>query len=173
MSVLATMKITPAENEDFQEIWEIILACKDHLISQNIFQWDEEYPKPSHIKNDIANGALVKYVLDGRIVGIISFDSCQTPEYQSVHWQFTTEPIAVIHRLAVHPKFQNNGFSSRLMEFAEKTIADTKVSSIRLDAYAGNPMLLEYYVKKGYLKAGEIYLFHKKLPFVCFEKAIQ
>ncbi len=167
------MKIKPAANEDFQEIWELLLACKNHLISRNIFQWDEEYPNPSHVKNDIANGALVKYVLDGRIVGIVSFDGCQTPEYQSVNWKFTTKSIAVIHRLAVHPEFQGKGFSSRLMEFAEKAIADKGFSSIRLDAYGGNSMLLEYYRKKGYVQAGKICWFHKELPFVCFEKQIK
>ncbi len=167
------MSIELTKYEDFEEVYALLLACKDRLIDQGIFQWDEEYPNSDHVKGDIANGSLVKYVLENKLAGVISFDNCQEPEYNFVHWKYNSGSIAVVHRLAVHPTLQGQGLASKLMAFAEKTIAEKGFYSIRLDAYSGNSMLLEYYKKLGYQKAGEIYFPSRDLPFICFEKQVK
>ena len=38
------MEIRLATNKDINRIIEITNACAKHMISQNIFQWNEQYP---------------------------------------------------------------------------------------------------------------------------------
>lgn len=45
-----------ATTEDAARIWEIILQAKAQMLRQNKQQWDETYPLPENIANDIRNG---------------------------------------------------------------------------------------------------------------------
>lgn len=164
------MTLIPATEKDFEQIYTLLVSCKEHLIAQNIWQWGNDYPHPAHVQADIRRGALLKYQLEKDIVGTISLDDQQEPEYSSVPWKFTGESIAVIHRLAVHPQLQGSGHGSLIMDRVEDIIMTNGFSSIRLDAYSGNPKLLEYYQKRGYRRAGEISYASRSLPFICFEK---
>lgn len=78
--------------------------------------------------------------------------------------------VLIIHRLAVHPLFQNQGFAKRLMDFAEDYAINENFSSIRLDAYSANEKVLRFYEAREYKKRGEVYFPDRKLPFYCYEK---
>jgi ribosomal protein S18 acetylase RimI-like enzyme len=79
----------------------------------------------------------------------------------------------IIHRLAVDPDYQGLGLSSSLMEYAENYVIENGYSAIRLDAYVGNKMVLDFYRRKAYQEAGEVYFPRRILPFKCFEKSIE
>lgn len=164
------MILEPATDQDFDEAYTLLVACKEDLMTQNIGQWDDNYPNPDHVAADIHQGGLFKYVLETDIVGIISIDSKQEPEYSSIPWTYTGGSIAIIHRLAVHPLLQGRGYGSRIMDGAEKIINEKDFSTIRLDAYAGNLKLLEFYEKRGYRRVGDFFYPSRPLPFICFEK---
>jgi len=149
------------------------LEVMDYLIEQGVFQWNAEYPNLKYVENDIAKGSLVKLTNDYQLVGIVSFDDFQEPEYRTVNWQINCESIAVIHRLAVDPLFQGKGFAMILMNFAEKSISEAGFQAIRLDAYSGNEMVLGIYDNLGYKRIGEIYFPSRSLPFICMEKSIK
>jgi ribosomal protein S18 acetylase RimI-like enzyme len=68
--------------------------------------------------------------------GVVSINSIQEDEYRSIPWEDKNGKILVIHRLAVHPKYQRKGYASKLMDFAEMPGFDNNYSSIRLDAYS-------------------------------------
>ena len=167
------MSIELTTKHDAKAIFTLLSRCKDNLIEQGIFQWDAKYPNLDYVKNDIAKGSLVKLISGDQMVGVVSFDDFQEPEYSAVNWQIKCEPIAVIHRLAVDPLFQGKGFAGTLMNFAERSISEAGFQAIRLDAYSGNEMVLRFYKKLGYKIVGEIYFPRMKLPFICMEKSIK
>lgn len=167
------MNIKFAETHDIKAVFELLSRCRDNLIEQRIFQWDDQYPKLEYVINDINKNSLAKLTDKNQLVGVISFDDFQEPEYKAVNWQINCELTAVIHRLAVDPMFQKKGYAGKLMNFAEKTISASGFQAVRLDAYSGNEMLSGFYEKLGYKKAGEVYFPGRSLPFICMEKSIK
>ncbi len=167
------MNIEFATKHDVKAVFALLSRCKDNLIEQSIFQWDVDYPKLEYVESDIIKGSLAKLANIDQLVGVISFDDFQEPEYKDVAWQINCESITVIHRLAVDPLFQGKGYAKKLMSFAEKTISESGFQAIRLDAYSGNEMLLGFYEKLGYKRVGEIHFPSRSLPFICMEKSIK
>ena len=165
------MDIERATNEDKEEIFALMVRCKNRLIEQKIYQWDLEYPSINYIDRDISKGSLRKLSINGKLAGVISFDDFQEPQYSSVNWRLTMAPIIVIHRLAVTPEFQGAGLAKRLMSFAEISAAKAGYATIRLDAYSGNEAVVGFYTRRGYKKAGEIFFPRRELPFVCMERS--
>lgn len=92
------MNIDQATNEDKDEIFALLLRCKNRLIEQEIYQWDSEYPSIDYINCDISKGSLRKLSINGKIAGVISFDDFQESQYSSVNWRLTTNPVIVIQR---------------------------------------------------------------------------
>ena len=167
-----TMRILKANLNDSTEILKIFERCKEKLVIQRIYQWDDEYPNVQYINEDINTGALYKGVVESRIAAVISFDESQEKEYEMLNWRYTNGTSLIVHRLAVDPDFQGLRFSSILMEYAENYAIENGFSSIRLDAYVGNKMVIDFYRRKGYREAGEVYFPRRTLAFKCFEKSI-
>jgi len=89
-----------------------------------------------------------------------------------VHWKNNEGKVLVIHRLAVHPPFQKQGFAKKLMDFAEDHAIKNGCAAVRLDAYSGNERVLRFYENRGYQKRGEVNFSGRVLPFFCYEKEI-
>jgi ribosomal protein S18 acetylase RimI-like enzyme len=164
------MSIELATDKDIEGIYDLLLKCRDRLIEQEIHQWDEEYPSIEYINLDVSTGSLRKLTQGRQIVGVVSFDDSQEPQYAEVPWKLTERPIVVIHRLAVLPEYQGNGFAGELMNYAERSAFELQFSSIRLDAYSGNSQVVQFYERRGYKRAGEVYFPRRELPFICMER---
>ncbi len=170
--VPGNVSIELAERRDADAVVRLLSDCRDQLLGQGIHQWDEEYPSIDYVVSDVAQGSLRKLVLSGRIVAVISFDEIQEPEYSTVRWRFTEPPILVIHRLAVSPSFQGRGYARMLVDHVEQSARDLQFNSIRIDTYSGNTRVLDFYQRRGYERAGEVYFPRRELPFVCMERAV-
>ena len=59
-----------------------------------------------------------------------------------------------MHKLAIHPKFQGNGYSKEMMATAEEYACRNNYDCIRMDVYSGNPITIKLYEKRDYLKTG-------------------
>jgi ribosomal protein S18 acetylase RimI-like enzyme len=156
-----------------ETIYEIVKNCKTALQSDGIFQWTEHYPTLSIIQNDIELGHLYQIQSDKDILGIINISTIQEEEYKTINWLYPDETCLVIHRLAIDPKHQRQGFAQKLMTFAENYGIENGFHSIRLDAYSQNTRVLKFYETRGYTKKGEVYFPKRDLPFYCYEKQIQ
>ena len=71
------------------------------------------------------------------------------PQYEEVEFELPAAASLAIHRLAVDPDYQGRGYAGMMVGFAEKFAADLGYSSMRLDAFSGNPVALELYEKTG------------------------
>ncbi len=167
------MIIQQATTNYRQAIFEIFQNCKLAMEKEGIFQWNQSYPNIEVISSDILRGH--SYGLydenEKTCVGVISINTDQEPEYKSVKWE-DIGLVLIIHRLAIAPSHQNNGFARSLMDFAENYGLKNGFTSIRLDAYSGNLRAINFYEKRGYIKRGEIYFAGRDLPFFCLEKKL-
>jgi ribosomal protein S18 acetylase RimI-like enzyme len=167
------MQIRLASLKDIENVMELIKNCIKDMESRGIYQWNEYYPTSEIFHEDIKISSL--YILEDKntCLGIISINDDQSPEYKELVWTNEDGKILVIHRLAVNPEYQKQGIGRQLMDFAENYASERGYTSIRLDAYSGNPRALNLYEYRGFKKVGQIFFPRRKLPFYCYEKLIE
>jgi len=166
------LKIVKATKDDRGDIMELIKCCILEMESRGIYQWNEHYPTLDIISGDVENGSMYVIKEENSIWGIIAINEEQSPEYYNLSWGCNEGKALVVHRLAVQPKKQRNGIAKELMDFAENYAKEKEYTSIRLDAYCGNPGALRLYKQRGYIRVGQVYFPMRDLPFNCYEKVL-
>ena len=155
---------------DIGNILEITKACAASMIAKNIFQWNEFYPNKTPFINDANRGELYVLEIDDKILGCITISTFMDEEYIPVTWLTTNENNIYIHRLAVHPNQQGQGYAQKLMQFAENYAQKNKFQSVRLDTFSQNKRNQKFYELRGYKKLGNIYFpKQSEYPFHCYE----
>jgi ribosomal protein S18 acetylase RimI-like enzyme len=156
-----------------EKIFKIFKDCKKSMELENIFQWTDSYPNLEIIIKDIDNKELYELYKEDDLIGVICFNTRQEPEYLTIDWLDKNENFLVVHRLAINPSFQNQGFAKELMIFAEDYALNKGFTSIRLDAYSGNEKALRLYERLNYKKRGKINFPERDLPFYCYERILK
>jgi len=136
-----------------------------------MFQWNQSYPSLDVIENDIQNKTLFTLTDNWVIKGIIVLNESQPPEYKQIDWEYTntSDPVMIIHRLAVHPLFQNQGVGRKMMDFAIEYAGKKNYPLIRLDVFEGNLSANKLYSKLGFSEAGKFRFPFQETEFVCYE----
>ena len=166
------MAVIAASSAHLDQTIRAVDACVSKLLSLGIDQWDDEYPSRQIISAAIENQSLYVIVESESVVAAVGLDSEQPDEYQSCAWQ-SDDHALVVHHLLVHPNYWGKGYASRLMNFAESHVQALGASSIRLDAYKGNPAALSLYRTRSYSEVGEVTFPRRSLAFICFEKQVE
>jgi ribosomal protein S18 acetylase RimI-like enzyme len=167
------MSITLATRSEIGRIMSLIKDCIKDMESQGIYQWNEYYPTLKVIQDDIENGSMHILKESDEVVGIITVNEEQDPEWSQVNWSTQKGKVLAIHRLAVNPKWQNRGIGVRLLDFAEAYAAKNMYTSIRLDSYSGNPGAIRLYEGHGYKRVGQVHFPGRELPFYCYDKILK
>ena len=162
-----------AKIEEIHEILSVTKACANHMISKNIFQWNEEYPSKEAFETDISRNELYVLIIDKKLVGTLVLTPLIDEEYIPVKWLTPSINNIYVHRLSIHPNYQGNGYAQQLMDFAENFAIENGYSSIRLDTYSKNPRNQKIYELRDYIKTGSIYFPRQsEAPFYCYEKVL-
>ncbi|WP_346881712.1 GNAT family N-acetyltransferase [uncultured Algibacter sp.] len=160
---LATIK-------DIDNILEVTKACAAFMVKQGIYQWNEFYPNKKAFVNDFERKELYVLELENRIIGCITISTYMDKEYIPISWLTSNDKNIYIHRLAVHPDFQGQGFAQQLMQFAETFAKNNNFTSVRLDTFSENKRNTKFYEKRGYKRLGDIFFpKQSKSPFYCYE----
>lgn len=166
------MEIIKAVENDLDSLMDLFSSVVKHLRQNGNYQWDSQYPNGDIIRDDLEKGCLYGIVEDSNYIGTITINEQQEAEYLTLKWDDTKGKFLCIHRLVIHPKYQGKGIGKKLLQFAGETAFNKGYSSIRLDAYSGNPIALNLYEKHGYRRKGEVFFPRRELPFICYEIVI-
>jgi len=159
-----------AKKEEIDQILRITKACAAYLISQNIFQWSDQYPSKEIFLSDIDRDELYILIKHDRIIGFIVITPIMDIEYKEVDWLTPDDNNIYIHRLAIHPEEQGKGYAQSLMDFAEDLAIKNNYTSIRLDTFSKNIRNQNFYELRRYHKLGNVYFLNQsKDPFYCYE----
>ncbi len=171
---MKTIEITTATTSQVADLVALYRRCGADMWENGYDNWGDFYPSIETIETDIALQSLFVLKQGSKIIGVVALDENQPPMYHDVSWEYKSEKVLVVHRLAIDVFFQGQGFAKMLMHFAEKFALSNGYDVIRLDAYSINPPLLQFYTKLGYQITKEtISLGDRwKHPFHCFEKRI-
>ncbi|MDT0555653.1 GNAT family N-acetyltransferase [Patiriisocius hiemis] len=164
--------ITKAKHSEIDKIITITRACAAKMISEGIFQWNEHYPNKEAFINDCNRGELYVLLVAEKIIGSITVSTFKDKEYQTVTWLTPDHNNYYIHRLAIQPKYQGQGYAKKLMDFAEEIAKQNNAASVRLDTFSKNKRNQKFYEARGYTKLENIYFpKQSKHPFYCYELA--
>lgn len=165
--------------EDLPAIMEIISEAQSYFSRQGIRQWQNGYPNPEVISNDMRRGN--SYVLveenpetdrPGKILAtvMISFDG--EPTYAQIDGEWITDgPYAVIHRLAVRPELKGRNIAGWIIGQAEQMCARRKYPSIRIDTHEENHSMQQVAAKNGFQYCG-IIIVADGSPRLAYEKTL-
>jgi ribosomal protein S18 acetylase RimI-like enzyme len=166
--------VEKARPVDFEAILSVYRLATALHRDQGLIQWDDEYPSPTTLKENLALG--VTWVIrspEGQIMATTTLDSDQEPQYEQIQWMYPAHRILVVHRLCVHPAYQGQGLAKKLMEFTESFAKDNDYEVIRFDAFLGNDASQSLYRNLGYHEAiGYCYYHPDQIMCNCFEKRI-
>lgn len=162
--------IRKALPKDIDELLQITRACAAHMISNNIYQWNEFYPSKQAFLNDLEREELYVLEIKNDIIGCITISTFIDEEYIPINWLTPNTNNIYIHRLAIHPTYQGKGYAQKLMDYAEDYSKKHHFNSVRLDTFSQNPRNVRFYESRGYKRLGEIF-FPKQstYPFYCYE----
>ncbi|WP_136482242.1 GNAT family N-acetyltransferase [Cognatitamlana onchidii] len=162
--------IRKATVSDIVYILEVTKACATHMIKNNIYQWNALYPNENAFFQDIKREELYVLDINNKVQGCITISWLMDEEYHPISWITPNTTNIYIHRLAVHPDYQGQGYAQKLMDYAETFAKRHNAISIRLDTFSKNFRNQQFYEQRGYKKLGDIY-FPKQSehPFHCYE----
>ncbi|MFI3243370.1 MAG: GNAT family N-acetyltransferase [Akkermansia sp.] len=143
-----------ASMEDLDELYESVLAAKQHLVAQGIIQWTDDYPLLSHFIGDIENQQQCVGLIDGEIAFSYVLNKDCLPEYASGKWKDASVPYLVLHRLCVHPRWQEMGFGRQVLKHLLEQLQAMGYGAVRLDVYDGNTQANKMYLRKGFEQVG-------------------
>lgn len=155
---------------DIDEILNITKACAQKMNDDGIHQWNDHYPNRLAFETDAQRNELYVLESNNSIIGCIAISTLIDKEYEVVKWLTENKKNIYIHRLAIHPNNQGQGYAQQLMDYAERFAIENNYASIRLDTFSQNKRNQIFYELRGYKKLGDIY-FPKQSehPFHCYE----
>jgi Acetyltransferase (GNAT) family. len=151
------MEFRKAIESDVERIWKIIQQAQAQMRKLNSEQWQNGYPAPDNIANDIKNG--YGYVLcneDSVIAyGAIIFDG--EPAYVAIDGKWLSEEsYVVVHRLAVADEAKQRGIATQFMHKTEELSRQNGIFSFRVDTNYDNHYMLKMLSNLGFSYCGEI-----------------
>ncbi len=165
--------IRKARETDIEAIIVMTKDCAKAMIANGIYQWYEHYPNKSAFINDIKRNELYVLEIEEEVKGSIVISTLMDEEYIPIKWLTKNDNNIYIHRLAIHPELQGNGYAQQLMSFAEQFAIENNYSSIRLDTFSQNKRNQKFYELRGYKRLGDIYFpKQSEYPFHCYELVI-
>lgn len=159
--------------QDIDQIMKIIKQAQEYFKSNNIDQWQNNYPNRQTIKDDILKKYSYVLLKDEKVVATsaISFDGEKT--YKNIYngmW-LSYDEYAVIHRLAVDSHYKGSGISSEIIKNIEKMCLDRGIKSIKVDTHEQNLPMQRLLQKNDFTYCGEIYL-KDNSKRIAFEKIL-
>jgi ribosomal protein S18 acetylase RimI-like enzyme len=159
-----------ALGNDFDEICLLFERAIELLQADHIDKWDDSYPDRQILWDDIAKSQMFALTFEGRIAASVVLNEEPNDGYDNADWMDREGRPAVIHRLCVHPDFQNRGIGRLILSEAENYLADSGITSIRLDAFCENKKSLFMYERMGYSLRGRAV--YRKGNFNLYERCI-
>lgn len=161
-----------ATSNDINEIWEILAAGIERRRIDGSNQWQDGYPNPDVIKNDIDTN--IGYVLiseEGVIAGYCAVIINDEPAYADIIGKWLTQgDYVVYHRVAISEHFLGKGLAQVMLKHIEDFALSKNITSLKVDTNFDNAGMLKILDKLGYVYCGEV--FFRGSPRKAFEKVL-
>lgn len=105
------------------------------------------------VQTEIAENRQYKILVNGEIACVfaVTFND-------QLIWGERDQDAIYIHRIVTHPNFRGYSFVKEIIKWAKKYSAENKIKYIRMDTWADNEKLLDYYTSCGFEYVGMVTL---------------
>lgn len=161
-----------AELSEIPQIWTILQQAIARRKADGSQQWQNGYPNPDTVRNDMAKG--VGFVLaDGqKVIGYSAVLINDEPAYANIDGQWLSNgDFVVVHRVAISEDYLGQGLVQQMFLEIEKYAVSQNIHSIKVDTNFDNLPMLRIVEKLGYTYCGEVIL--SGAPRKAFEKLLQ
>ncbi|MGV3642512.1 MAG: DinB family protein [Adhaeribacter sp.] len=142
------MRIIPSEISDLEAIFQVFEQAA--IFQKNKFGKSWQGFDRNLIQREIQEGRHFKIVLEGKLALIFSL-TYEDP----LIWGEKSEAAAVyLHRIAASPVFRGRGFMHQVVAWARGHARKKQKNFIRMDTWAENRNLINYYVDCGFKYLG-------------------
>ena len=154
------MIIRKSTIEDLDRLMPIFDEARKTIAMLGIDQWQNGYPSPHVIREDIALNRSYLVELGDEVCATFVLVDDGEPTYDKVYegeWLKNEEYVA-IHRVAISVKNRGTGISTAIMEYARNYARSLDRRSLRIDTHQGNKVMRRMLEKHGFTHQGTIYL---------------
>lgn len=152
------MVLRKAERTDLPAVWTIIQHAIEKRRLDGSRQWQDGYPNPGTLENDLEHGFGHLLEEDGEplLYAAVIFEP--EPAYTAIEGKWLTDgPYVVLHRVAASPKAAGRNIGTLFFRMAEDLCRAKGVPSIKVDTHFDNKPMLRILEKLGYTYCGEVY----------------
>ncbi|RYY53894.1 MAG: GNAT family N-acetyltransferase [Chitinophagaceae bacterium] len=162
-------KATPA---DLEPIWVILQHAIERRRLEGSNQWQDGYPNPTGIGNDIEHGHGYVLTEGEAIAGYCAILVNDEAAYADIQGKWLSNgDFVVYHRVALSPNYLGKGLAAVLLAEIEKFAMGRKIYSLKADTNFDNKPMLHLFEKMGYVYCGEV--FFRGAPRKAFEKLLR
>lgn len=161
-----------AKTEEQTEIWKILEDAILRRKKDGSDQWQDGYPNPSVVENDIKKGnGFVLLDKEENILGYAAILINYEPEYANIKGKWlTNEDFVVMHRVAISDQYIGKGLAQTMLKYMEEYALSNNLYSIKADTNFDNTGMLKIFEKMGYVYCGEVTF--RGTPRKAFEKVL-
>lgn len=161
----------PARETDLPRIGEIMRQAKMLMEREGRRQWDDTYPLPCHIEEDMRRGYAWVLSQDEIVMAYAAVIFDGEPVYAHIRGRWLSEgPFVVVHRLAVAEDCQGRGMATRMMREVEAMSQAKGIPSFRVDTHLENTRMRRVLEKCGFIYCGEV--FYPRGSRMAYEKRL-
>ncbi|HHY64926.1 MAG TPA: GNAT family N-acetyltransferase [Clostridiaceae bacterium] len=154
------MVFRKAVENDLDSIYGLIKQAREYFRQNGIDQWQDNYPNPDIVMEDIKNEECYVVENDDGIIATVVLSFRGEKSYDKIYegkW-LSDNDYAVIHRIAVDSRHKGKRISSFIVSRLEDMCLEKNVFSIRVDTHRDNKSMLKMLSNNGYTYCGIIYL---------------
>jgi GNAT superfamily N-acetyltransferase len=147
-----------AQASDADRIWEILQEAIQKRKEEGSNQWQNGYPNPEVIANDLKKNQGFVLMSEDTIVGYCAIAINDEPAYDAIEGKWmTNDDFIVFHRAAISKGFVGKGLATILFQCIEKYALENGIYSVKADTNFDNKPMLYLFEKLGYVYCGEVY----------------
>lgn len=163
--------IRSAVPEDLDAIMAIVAETVAEMQAYGNEQWNTDYPDRDRFSQDITDQSLYVATEGKEVCGFITVDETEPDEYSGQPWRIYA-PCKVIHRFAIAPNRQGQGWASRLETYAVGLARESWFHYLKTDTHSTNLKMQQFLEQKGYKRAGTLRLPGRSQDFYCYDKIL-
>ena len=160
-----------AELSETAPIWKILQQAIIRRKEDGSEQWQDGYPNPAVVANDIEKGQGFVLLEGEIIIGYSAVLINDEPAYATIEGKWLSNAdFVVIHRVAISETYLGKGLAKMIIREIENFARDKNIYSIKADTNFDNIPMMKIFENLGYTLCGEVYF--RGSPRKAYEKVL-
>jgi GNAT superfamily N-acetyltransferase len=153
-----TYNFRQAIPSEIPQIWAILQQAIARRKADSSDQWQDGYPNPDVIQNDIDKNAGFVLTEGDIIIGYSAVLINDEPAYENIKGNWLSKgDFVVFHRVAISEKHLGKGLAKKLMNFIEDFAISNNIYSVKADTNFDNFAMIAIFEKLDYSYCGEVH----------------